>query len=183
MQHPQIPHQYNPGQQGDGDHHDGGRGVGGHQLFPRSLSHQDMMAGRVLSEMTDMASSTENLANFAAMDNNNVKFSHEVDHAQAQLHHQQLAAAGGRMRTPFPPAPKLSQMPDLPRLETPPVMPLPVSSAPHVYPPASGFGTIASINHPASHAPAQQQVKTNSSVNVYLLLFILFYPLLSTEFF
>ena len=154
MQHP---HQRNfPGQQGDGDHHDGGRGVGDNPLFQRSLSYQDMMTGRVISESTDMARSTENLASFAAVDNNNVKFSHEIDLAQAQLHHQQLAATGERMRTPFPPVPKLSQLPDVPRLETP-VMLLPVSSSLHVYPPASGFDTIASINHPATHK--RQQVK------------------------
>ena len=133
-------------------------------MFPRSLSHQDMMAGRVLpvSEMAslppDMARSTDNLATLAAMDNNNIKFSQEVDQAQAQLHQQQLAAAGGgRLRMPFPPIPKLDQLPALPKVEVPAVMPLPISSSTqHVYPPASGFGTITTHSQQASHA--QQQV-------------------------
>ena len=167
MEHP---HQYPlplPGQPlGDGEHlHDGGRGVGhGHPIFPRSLSHQDMMAGRVLpiSEMAslppDMVRSTDNLASLATLDNNNFKFSHEVDQAQAQLHHQQLAAAaGGRPRMPFPPVPKLDQLPGLPKVEAPQVMPLPIgSTTQHVYPPASGFGSITANNPQASQA--QQQV-------------------------
>lgn len=160
------PHQYpHPGQtQGNGDHVHDGRGEG-HPLFPRSLSHQDMMAGRVLpiSEMAsmpaDMARSNDNLATLAPLDNNNIKFSHEVDQAQAQLHHQQLAAAGGgRMRMPFPPVPKLDQLPGLPKVEASPVMPLPISSAAQlVYPPASGFGSITTNNPQASQA--QHQVR------------------------
>ena len=122
-----------------------------------------MMAGRVLpiSEMAsmpaDMVRSNDNLATLAILDNNNIKFSHEVDQAQAQLHHQQLAAAGGggRMRMPFPPVPKLDQLPGLPKVEAPPV-PLPISSAAQlVYPPASGFGSITTNNPHASQAQHQ----------------------------
>ena len=126
-------------------------------MFPRSLSYQDMLAGRVLpiSEMAsmpaDMARSTDNLA---PSDNNNIKFSHEVDH-QAQLHHQ---TGGGRVRMPFPPVPKLDQLPGLPKVEAPPVMPLNISSATQlVYPPASGFGSITCGNPQGSQA--QHQVK------------------------
>ena len=146
--------------------HDGGRGGGGHghPIFPRSLSHQDIMAGRVLpiSEVAslppDMVRSTDNLTSLAGLDNNNFKFSHEVDQAQAQLHHQQLAAAaGGRPRMPFPPVPKLDQLQGLPKVEAPQVIPLPVGSATQpVYPPASGFGSIS--NNTPQALQAQQQV-------------------------
>ena len=157
MEHP---HQYPlPGQpQGDGDHLHDGHG-GGHPMFPRSLSYQDMLAGRVLpiSQMAsmpaDMARSTDNIATLAPSDNN-VKISHEVDH-QAQLHHQ---TGGGRVRMPFPPVPKLDQLPGLPKVEAPPVMPLNISSATQlVYPPASGFGSITCSNPQGSQA--QHQVK------------------------
>lgn len=155
MEHP---HQYPlPGQpQGDGDHLHDGHG-GGHPMFPRSLSYQDMLAGRVLpiSQMAsmpaDMARSTDNIATLAPSDNN-VKISHEVDH-QAQLHHQ---TGGGRVRVPFPPVPKLDQLPGLPKVEAPPVMPLNISSATQlVYPPASGFGSITCSNPQGSQAQHQ----------------------------
>ena len=162
MEHP---HQYTlPGQpQGDGEHLHDGRG--GDTMFQTSLSYQDKLAGRVLpiseiaSMPADTARSTENLATLAPSGN----FSHEVDH-QAQLHHQPLAAAGGgRIRMPFPPVPKLDQLPGLPKVEASPVMPLPISSAAQlVYPPASGFGSITTNNPQASQA--QHQVRCSWSL-------------------